>query len=367
MSSPSLVGGIALRAYDLPGSIVFDVAYGLLLPVLIARLVARRSRTAALFQVLAFAIERVVLFSLRAAVAARPHTETPGLSDYMQVTFSQGFLTLAHTISSLVRTVLVNSTQSAPPSECDADAEAGAPSLKFQPPLVSDASPSASLWKLSLSPPPASAVADDPRRRFWFRRWSEYTIVLYLAALVTAVVSTSHPYAPNDTAANRRNQALRLASASIGLVLLLSVGSMLLWARRNVPQINQGAVRFLLTATMLLTVPTIYRLAVMEHTTPDIAAVDAQALNTLAHKATFYIFHILPEWIVAAMMAAFNVKEICGIGFRFDERWWDETPKERAKRERKKREREMKKAETKNAEFELKSTSQNSTETSTLA
>ncbi|KAJ6604197.1 hypothetical protein DFH09DRAFT_301076 [Mycena vulgaris] len=360
MSSPSLVGGIALRAYDLPGSIVFAVAYGLLVPVFIARLIARRSRTLALIQVLAFSLERVVLFSLRASAAVRAHTEAPGLSKYMQVTFALGFLSLAHTIQSLVRTVLVNSTQGTPPREHDADAEAGPPPSTSAPHL-SEASPSASLISPPRAPP---AAADDPQRRFWFRRWSECMLMVYLAALVIGIIATSHISAPNDTAANHRNQALRLASASIGLVLLLSVGSMLLWARRNVPQINQGALSFLLTATVLLTVPPIYRLAVMDHTTPDVAAVDAQALNTLAYKATFYTLHILPEWIVAAMMAAFNVKEICGLDkFRFDDRWWDETPKERAKRERKAREREMKRAEAKNAEFELRTTSHNNINT----
>lgn len=60
MSSPSLVGGIALRAYDLPGSIAFAAAYGLLLPAFVYRLVDRRSRTVILFQVISFAVERFV-------------------------------------------------------------------------------------------------------------------------------------------------------------------------------------------------------------------------------------------------------------------------------------------------------------------
>ncbi|KAJ7693603.1 hypothetical protein B0H17DRAFT_1059137 [Mycena rosella] len=331
MSSPSLVGGIALRTYDLPSSIFFAVA--------------------------------VVLFSLRASAAARPHTEALGLSEYMQATFALGFLSLAHIISTLVRGVLVNATLPLSASESgEGDAEQTA-----QPSIVS----SDSLWKPSWAsspPPPTAGPTDDPRRRFWFRRWSGCMLALFLAGMIMASVAMSHLYAADATAASRRDQALRFASAAIGLVLVLSVGGMLLWARRNVPSVNQRAVRFLLTAIALLLLPPIYRLAVMRRTTPDIAAVDAAALNTLASKATFYVLHVLPEWIVVAMMAAFNVREICGIGFKGDERWRDETPEERAKRERKAREREMKRAAGKNASFELKESSSNtSTETNTLA
>jgi len=136
-------------------------------------------------------------------------------------------------------------------------------------------------------------------------------------------------------------------------VLVLSMSTMLLWAQRNVPRIDQRAVRFLLTTTTLLTIPPIYRLVVMRSTTPDIADVDHQSLNTLADKVAFYLFHILPEWAMVAMMCASNVREICQTGFKGDERWRDETPKERAKREKKEHERAMKKAQAKNTAFEM--------------
>jgi hypothetical protein len=145
------------------------------------------------------------------------------------------------------------------------------------------------------------------------------------------------------------------------------MASILLWARKNIPHINKPAVRLFLSATVLLVrlllsrltnfsndsqmIPAIYRLVVMRNRTPDIAALDHQSLNTQADKATFYVFHVLPDWIVVAMLGIFNVKEICQVDFRGDERWWDETPKARAKRENKAREREMKKG----AALELKS------------
>ncbi|KAJ7139665.1 hypothetical protein C8R44DRAFT_309270 [Mycena epipterygia] len=357
MSSPSLVGGIALRAYDLPGASVFAAAYGLLLPIFVYRLVDRRSRTAVIIQAIFFAVERGVVFSLRAAVAAHPNTESLGISEYMQATFALGFLSLAHIVAKLTRSVLVNSTTDA--SSADSKSAAG---MSLAPPLVSEDS-----WKLGPPPLPDTPTADDPRRRFWFRRWSECMGVLYLAAMVTAIVATANIYAANDIVPNHRDQALRYASSAIGLTLVLSITTTLLWAQRNVPRIDLRAVRFLLAATTLLMIPPIYRLVVMRSTTPDIAAVEHQALNTKTDKAAFYVFHVLPEWTLVAALCGLNVKEICQTGFKGDHRWRDETPKERAKRERKARERAAKKAGAKNASFELKSTSGNTESVVTLA
>ncbi|KAJ7785842.1 hypothetical protein B0H16DRAFT_1400580 [Mycena metata] len=348
MSSPALVGGISLRAYDLPAASVFAAAYGLLVPLLVLRIAQGRSRTSVLFNTISFAIERVIVFSLRASVAARPNTESLGFSEYMQATFALGFFTLAHIVGVLIRAVLINSTTG---SESSMDVAV--------PPLVS--SPG-SLWKSS-APPQSFTTEDDPKRRFWFRRWHEYILLLYVSGMVLAIVATAHIYAANDSTPNHRDQALRYASSAIGLVLVLSQMVMLLWARHNGPRINQRAVQFLLVACTLLTIPPIYRLIVMRSTTSNLATPDHQALNTRADKATFYVFHLLPEWIVVAMLCSFNLREICQIGFKGDSKWRDETPEEKAKREKKKQERAMKKAER----LELKSARSVSGSVTTLA
>ncbi|KAJ6626898.1 hypothetical protein B0H10DRAFT_1997091 [Mycena sp. CBHHK59/15] len=332
MSLPSLVGGIALRSYDFAPAIVFAAVYALLLPAFTYRLFVRRSRTAVLGGCIAFAVERVILFSLRAAVAFNPGTESPGLSEYFQATFAVGCAHLAHDVSGLVRCVLVNATKG--PAD---------------PP--------------SAASPCSSAGGDDPRRRFWFRRWHECMSVLFFAALATALVSTSVMFKNGDVALNRRNQALRHASAAIVLVLILSVASMVSWAWHNVPQIDRRALRFLLVVTSLLMIPPIYRLVVMHSTTADLTALDHQALNTRADKAAFYVFHILPEWTVVAMMCIFNVKDTLQTGMMGDARWRDETPKERAKRERKAIEKERmraKKVNNKADSFEMSKESHSS-------
>ncbi|KAJ7275489.1 hypothetical protein B0H12DRAFT_1066331 [Mycena haematopus] len=356
MPSPSLVGGIALRAYDLPGAITFAVAYGLLLPVLICGLCKRGWRTAALCQVLGLAIERPIMFSLRAVVAAQPNTESPGLSEYMQLTFALGYLTIADILLKLLRTVLVNSTIGTPTSDAEA-----------RPVAVTElVSTPSGFWKPTL-PPPLPPNVDDPQRRFWYRRWCEFLLALFLIALVIAVVATSHTWSPNELGWNRVIQALRYTSSAIGLTLILLEACTLLWAQKNVPRINQRAVRFLLVLSTILTIPPLYRLVVMHSTTQNISAPDHQAQNTQSDKAAFYVLHLLPEFIVVSILSFSNIRDICQIGFEGDERWRDETPKEREARERKEREKVQKKEATKALELKTRNSNTSNDSAATLA
>ncbi|KAJ6519381.1 hypothetical protein C8R45DRAFT_951295 [Mycena sanguinolenta] len=345
MASPSLVGGIALQAYDLPGAITFAAAYGLLLPLIVFGLFNKGWRTAVLFQLLCLAIERPIVFSLRAVAAARPNFEGSGLSEYMQLTFALGYLTIAEILLKLTRTVLVNSTKGTPAS----DAEAHKVAVADLPPLVSTQS---GFWKPTLKPSSPPSV-DDPHRRFWYRRWCEFLLVLYLGALAVGVVATSRISSSTDVSWNRTVQALRYTSSSLGALLIILEICTLRWAQRHVPHINQQAVRFLLVLSMVLCITPIYRLIVMWRTTPDISAPNDQALNTQSDKACFYVFHLLPEFVVVCVLCCSNIRDICQMGFKSDERWRDETPKEREARERKEREKANKKG-AKNASLELK-------------
>ncbi|KAF7340044.1 hypothetical protein MVEN_01922400 [Mycena venus] len=332
MSVPVLVGGIVLRDYDLPGAIVFAAAYGLLVPVFAYRLFDKRSRSVIVIHGIIFTVERPIMFSLRASVAARPNTEWPGLTKYMQANFALAYLGLAAIVLRLVRVVLVNTTNRIPASDGEvvkSDHHTSAPNV------------------------------DEPRRRFWFRRWTDFLTVVHLNALVLGIVATASLYPASDTGQNHAHQAMRYASSAIGLVFILLESLTLLWASKTLPRINQRAVRFLLVLTTLLTIPPIYRLVVMRSTTPDIHSPGHQAQNTGADKAAFYVVHLLPEWIVVFCLCAFNVKDICQTGFTGDNRWWDETPKEREKREKKEQERARKKAEKENAGSELKGKNSN--------
>ncbi|KAJ7206544.1 hypothetical protein GGX14DRAFT_637553 [Mycena pura] len=313
MSVPTLVGGIALRAYDLPASAAFAAAYGLVVPILVYRIAMRRSFTALLFDPFFFAVERIVVYSLRAATAANSGKESIGLNRYMQASFALGYISLANSLARLIRCVLVNTTN--PPPESEADAKA-------------------------LTAPPD---ATDMRHRFWFRRCAEVLLLLYLPSMILAIIATAHNYAFTDPH-NRLNQKLLYASAALGLVLILSEVAILLWAWWNVPRVSHRAVRFLLCAAPLLLLPTCYRLGVLRQQTPDVTALTHAALNTRADKAAFYVVHVLPEWLLVVLLGAVNVKEVCGTRLKGDFRWRDETPEERTKRWAKERAREEKKA-----------------------
>ncbi|KAJ7655254.1 hypothetical protein DFH06DRAFT_1282296 [Mycena polygramma] len=337
MSSPSLVGGAALRAYDFPASIVFAISYSILFHVFFYRMLYRRSRTIMIVQPLGFSIERQVMYTLR-AIAAWQSTESPHLTKYMQITFALGYLAVADTLSKIIRAVLVNSTNGTPNLDSD----------QSNHPLVQ-----------------SHSSRDDPRRRFWYRRWQDALAMINLVAIVCAVIAEIQVYASIDTADNHRVQLLRYASSAAGLLQIFAEVLMLLWALGYAPRVDQRAVRLLLVMTTLLVkrlfnaqsifktltpsrkmIPPIYRLVVMHNTTPDVAAKDHQSLNTAGDKAAFYVVHLVPEYIVVVMLCVYNVKEVFQTGNWGDLRWRDETPKEREKRERKK-------ARAKNSSFEL--------------
>jgi hypothetical protein len=263
MLIPALVGGITLRA-DLSGAISFATAFALLGTVFLWRLVDKRWRTLILIQPLLFAVERYylyfliffarakranrqVVFTLRAGMAAKPNTESSGLSKFMQVSFTLGYLNTADTVLKLIRTILVNTT---------------------------NASGSAATTDHPLSVPSAPSSApnvDEPRRRFWYRRWSDFLQTLYFAALVAGILATAHQSEASESGPNLAHQierrdlysaSLRVlvqraiypryASSAIGLVFILLEVVTLLWASKTLPRIDQRAVRFLLALTVLL-------------------------------------------------------------------------------------------------------------------
>ncbi|KAJ6519382.1 hypothetical protein C8R45DRAFT_1085400 [Mycena sanguinolenta] len=305
MSIPSLVGGISLRPYDLPGATVFAAAYGLLVPLLVYRLFDKRWRSIVFIQATIFALERPILFSLRASAAAR-NSETPGLTKYFQATFALGFVGLAHLVLTLARPVIVNTTRGTP-----------------------DGSDYLSV--------------DQPRRRYWYRRGGDFLTVAQFVAIAFGILGTVHQSAAEETGPNHTHQVDRYVSCGLGLLLSASVTLSLIWASITLPRIDHRAVRFLLVLSTLLMIPPIYRFVVMRHTTPDVHALTDQALNTGADKAAFYAVHLVPEWTVILLVSMFNTKDICKMDFLGD-RPWDETPKERETREKRERKRAAKKS-----------------------
>jgi len=125
---------------------------------------------------------------------------------------------------------------------------------------------------------------------------------------------------------------LRYVSTALALLLVLMVGSAATWARR-LPRVKQRAASLICVHMLLLAITCTYRLSVMYHRTSSITSTSPGSLNTPSEKTIFYIFHILPEWLSAVVLLAFNVREEFGTGPCGDKRWRDETPQEKANRE----------------------------------
>lgn len=88
----------------------------------------------------------------------------------------------------------------------------------------------------------------------------------------------------------------------------------------------------------------------MFHTTTALSSTAPGTLNSPGAKASFYILHVLPEWLATAILFTFNIKRLYGTGPFGDWRYHDETPKEREKREK----REAKRAERRKVKLDAR-------------
>jgi hypothetical protein len=93
------------------------------------------------------------------------------------------------------------------------------------------------------------------------------------------------------------------------------------------------------------TVIAVYRLAIMWHRTPSLDSTEPGTLNSPGAKASFYILHVLPEWIASAVLLGFNTRKIFATGAFGDWRGVDDRPKDIERREKRKAKRAAKKAE----------------------
>jgi len=323
MTFPSPVGGVAFP-FDFAPSILFAILYGLLVPFTIYRALHRSSRTVLIIGTVTFSIERVVIFSLRAAQARNEKMrESRGLASYMQSTLALGFISIANDLVNILRCVLVNSTYG---TDTYAQSPA-ATSAKLEPTSIEE---SESQTRIS------DYIPDHPRTRFWMRRYTAILGLAFLAATVPGIVgnSTYNKGIDDQNQANKMMRA-RYASSAVGLALILVLMATTLWAKFNLVGVSKRAYGLLMILLCLLSIPAIYRLSVMFHTTTSLTSLEPGSLNSPGAKAAFYVFHIVPELLTTVLLIVVNVRQTMGTGPFGDYRWRDETAKERARRERK--------------------------------
>ncbi|KAF9462282.1 hypothetical protein BDZ94DRAFT_1261516 [Collybia nuda] len=339
MSFPTPVGGTLLQN-DFAPSILFAVLYALLIPLMVYRAWDKRSRTLLLLGTAIFGIERVVIFSLRAAQSQNEdQRESKGLLTYMQVSFGMGFIGIANDLVNLVRVLLVNPTYGS-----DRYGECSAAIPKSDTSLSSDDSPLTRPHVGDFPGQPPDETPDHPRQRFWARRFSDFTNLSFLAAIVPGVIANSRfSSVIDDDDAAEHTTTLRYVSSGVALFLMAMLAGGASWAQVKQARVSKSGVSMMFALTFLLSVIAVYRLSVMFNTTSSITSTEPGSLNSTGAKTTFYVLHVLPEWLANTLLFGFNIRRMYGTGMFGDWRNEDETEEERKKREMK----ELKKAEKK--------------------
>ncbi|KAF9491937.1 hypothetical protein BDN71DRAFT_1474525 [Pleurotus eryngii] len=335
-SFPAPIGGVTLRTHDLVPSIVFLVAYCCLIPVMLYRIIDKKSRTTIFIGTNAFVIERVVLFCIRTIVSAKDGRESDAVTEYMQVTIGMGFVAIAQDVANLLRSMLVNSTYEYPRPDARA------------PELITPSEDAGWSCGLPLSAVPSLAqetkLPDMPRHRFWWRRFIDATTVLFIISIITGFIGNSLLVIQrHDRNKTHINQVLRYISTVLVLWVTVALVIVSVWAKFKMPRVDRRSDGFMIYLSILLCITGIYRSYAMSNITTELTSQAPGSLNTPADKTTFYIFHILPEWMAAATLFGFRMREIFQTGLSGDNRWRDERPDEREDRLEEEREKEEKK------------------------
>ncbi|KAI0359573.1 hypothetical protein OH77DRAFT_1038013 [Trametes cingulata] len=301
---PSPIGGVPLDI-DFAPSILFAVLYGLLIPVAIYRVINPRSRNMVLIGTLIFVAEHSINFSLRAHAAHSPNFRNgKSFEAYLQATLAAGFISIGQDLLTLLRALLVSTTFGQQTAEDGGaavttadqaakreDAERGASSEPLNPTLS------------------AGDLEDQPRRRFWFRQGCGYAAILFLGAVILSIIAGVN-YERTIGSGAHADLVRRLlyisAGVSVALLVLLIAGT--LCAMATLSRLPARPPARIVVAALLLTAVGIYRLSILHNSTTSLTSTAPSSQNTTHSKVLFYVFHIAPEWLSAALLLSVNVR-----------------------------------------------------------
>ncbi|KAH6902478.1 hypothetical protein BKA70DRAFT_1229115 [Coprinopsis sp. MPI-PUGE-AT-0042] len=311
MAFPSPIGGIPLPS-ELGACILFIVLYSFLLPFMVRDVLDRRSRTFVSLGIMAFSIERIVVYILRALQTRNEDMRlSNGLINYQQTSFGIGYVGLSTDLLGAFRCLLVNPT--------------------YGPERYAE-SPAAATKDCYMVPPREGDV-DRPRERFWARRISDAALVLFLTAIALSVIGNSSYSATfNDAGKSERSYIFRRVSASIALFGITTLGSATMWSYMRQPRAGKRCVITMSVVTVLIAVVASYRLSATKNKTAALGSMEPGSLNTVSSKILFYIFHAAPEWLVSAIVLSINVRKTFGTGPFGDWRGVDESPAQKERR-----------------------------------
>ncbi|KAF8812922.1 hypothetical protein BYT27DRAFT_6399199 [Phlegmacium glaucopus] len=317
---PAPVGGTALPE-DFAPSILFAILYACLAPLMLYRMINRRSRCIILVGTIAFSVERVVIFALRAVQARNEQRRfSKGLATYMQISFGLGFIGIAGDVVRLTKCLLVNATYG---------------------PETYPQSPAAAS-KGVIVPPPTADTPDQPRVRTWCRGVNDFLGLAFFGAIVPGIIANTNYSKVFDSQKNADASATnRIVSSAVAVALSCVLICMGLWGYLKLPRVSKRGVAITTMIYSLMIMVGIYRLSVMHIKTTSLSA--PSVLNTPRAKAAFYVVHVLPEWLASLILFGVNIRKTLGTGMWGDWRGKDETEKQRAKREKREAKRQSKK------------------------
>lgn len=316
---PSPVGGVPM-ASDFGTSIFFSLLYFSLIPIFVSRLYNKHSRAVVSINAIITAIERVIIFSLRAWQSRNPAERiSPALTTYMQVSIALPYISIAHDVVVLLRCMYVNSTKG----------PAG-----FTDPQDSPVAPSMSSSMHPLSPFHSASlhlsddIHDDPKKRFFYRWFTDVLNLAFLAATIPGIIGNAHYRGGMDNASTAKEvMVTRYLSSSIALCLILFVAILVIRARK-LPKVEPIHVTLLLVILACNASSAIFRLLFMYHRTTSLTSLAPGSGNTSLEKATFYIFHMLSDWLAVALLLVPNIRAIFKTGMWGDWRAIDPLPQE---------------------------------------
>ncbi|KAI1791183.1 hypothetical protein LXA43DRAFT_444770 [Ganoderma leucocontextum] len=332
---PAPIGGVPYPL-DFAPSILFAVLYGLMVPVVVFRMVHPRSRNGVLIGTTIFSIERVVAFGLRAHAAHSASARaSEGLETYFQTTYSGGFTSIGGDLMNLLRALLVSSTlggdmvarhKLTPPHVWKAQARGEVDKAEVQ--LVvrtPEDDDGDGVRMVDVDSVAGSELVDQPELRQTIRRWCGLASLLSLTGVIMSIVAGSNYKNAVDNGGSYAAlvRSLWYASAVLGVVLLIGMALVALFVLLKMPRVPRASALWIIFVATLLAIICIYRITVLAHSTTSLLSNAPGAQNSAGAKVAFYVLHVAPEFVSAAVLMALNARRVFGTG-----PWGDRLPRD---------------------------------------
>ncbi|KAJ8592705.1 hypothetical protein M405DRAFT_732709 [Rhizopogon salebrosus TDB-379] len=319
---PSPVGGVPLNS-DFGPSILFSLLYFSLIPIFVIRLCNKRSRAIVSINAIITTIERIIIFSLRTWQSRDPAERvSPALTTYTQIAIALPYITIAHDVVVLLRCMYVNSTT----GHADfADPHDSHTALS----MSSSMHPLSPFHSASLRLSDEIVQHDDPKKRFFYRWFTDALNLAFLVANIPGIIGNAHYRGGMDNASTGNEVMIsRYVSSGVALFLILFVAVLVIRARK-LPKVKPIHVILLLLILACNASSAIFRLAFMYHRTTSLTSTSPGSGNTSSEKATFYIFHMFSDWLAVALLLVPNIRGIYDTGMWGDWKAIDPIPQER--------------------------------------